>query len=144
MKILVINGPNLNRIQDRDPDNYGLLSLVEIEDILKKKYPKVEFSFHQSNHEGTIIDILQSFEGDGVIINPGAFTHTSIAIRDCLEYIDILKVEVHLSDFTNREDFRKINYISEVVSLTIAGHHHLGYIEAVDYIIKTLKNKGKI
>ncbi|MDR2867071.1 MAG: 3-dehydroquinate dehydratase [Acholeplasmatales bacterium] len=143
MKILILNGPNLNKINLRAKPIYGSLSLEEIEALITQTYPKINFIFKQTNHEGTMIDILQDFDGEAIIINPGAYTHTSIALRDCLEYLNILKVEVHLSDFTNREDFRKKNYISEVVNLTISGNYHLGYLQAVDYIIKHLKIREK-
>jgi len=139
MKILILNGPNLNNIHKRDHLYYGNLTLDQINENIKKTYPDIEFVFKQTNHEGEIIDILQDFVGNGIIINPGGYTHTSIAIRDALEYINILKVEVHLSDIYHRESFRKINYISDVVNLSIIGHKEKGYYEAIDYIIETLK-----
>ncbi|MGL4949121.1 MAG: type II 3-dehydroquinate dehydratase [Anaeroplasmataceae bacterium] len=135
--ILVINGPNMNMLGKRDPSIYGSLSLNDIEKIiLKEDY--FNYLFYQSNHEGCIIDKIQSEKYDALIINPAAFTHTSIALRDCLEVLMCPKVEVHLSDVNNREDFRKINYIKGVCDKSIYGKKEQGYIEAIKYIKQVL------
>jgi len=141
MKILVINGPNLGKLPQRDKALYGFKSIDQINEELKNKYQNIKFRFIQTNHEGIIIDELEKFGGDAIVINPGAYTHTSIAIRDALESIKKLKVEVHLSDIYNREDFRKINYICDVVDKTIIGKQDYGYFLAVEYIIEKLSKK---
>lgn len=135
MKITIINGPNLNMLKKRDKSQYGNYSLKEINKLIKKTFPNHKFIFYQSNHEGKIIDYLQNLKSDALIINPAAFTHTSIGIRDALEMIKIPKVEVHLSDPYTREDFRKTNYIKEVVNKTYKGLKEQSYIEAIKYII---------
>ena len=138
MKIAVINGPNLNMLGQRNSNHYGTLTLDEIEKKLIKSYPMIEFDFFQSNHEGTIIDIIQNLDADGLIINPAGYTHTSVSIRDALEIKTFIKVEVHLSDLKTREDFRQINLIKDVVDYSIAGKKELGYLEAVEYIKRNL------
>ena len=136
-KILVINGPNLNMLGLRDPKHYGTLTLDEINNMIKEE-TAFDFEFYQSNHEGAIVDKLQEYKKyDGIIINPAAYTHTSVAIHDALEIVDIVKVEVHLSKVDSREDFRKINFIRDVVDETFQGDGALSYIKAVRY----LKNK---
>ncbi|MFA5692053.1 MAG: type II 3-dehydroquinate dehydratase [Acholeplasmataceae bacterium] len=135
MTITIINGPNLNKLNKRDKSQYGNYTLKEINQLIKKTFPNHKFIFYQSNHEGKIIDYLQKIKSDALIINPAAFTHTSIGIRDTLEMILIPKVEVHLSNPNNREDFRKINYIKDVVNKTFKGLKEQSYIEAIKYII---------
>lgn len=136
-KILVINGPNLNMLGLRDPNHYGSLTLTAINELMAKD-KKVIFYFYQSNHEGKIVDCIQRFaEYDGLIINPAAYTHTSVAIHDALEIVNIPKVEVHLSNVDNREDYRKINFVRDVVDAHFSGEKELSYLKAVDY----LKNK---
>ena len=136
-KILVINGPNLNMLGLRDPKHYGTQTLDEINNMIKEE-TAFDFEFYQSNHEGSIVDKLQEYKKyDGIIINPAAYTHTSVAIHDALEIVDIIKVEVHLSKVDSREDFRKINFIRDVVDETFQGDGALSYIKAVRY----LKNK---
>src|SRR5574344_1753379 len=110
MKILSISGPNLNLLGKREEKHYGKMTLEELNTLLEKQFPEVEFTFFQSNHEGLIIDIIQTYNNyDAIMINPAAYTHTSIGIRDALDIATIPKVEIHLSDITNRESFRKIN-----------------------------------
>jgi len=135
MKIAVIHGPNLNILGKRDPKHYGTLTLDQINQTITDHFSHVDFIFFQSNHEGEIIDFIQDLTVDALVINAAAYTHTSVAIRDALELLDIPKVEVHLSDITNREDFRKVNYIKDVVDQTFYGKKEQSYLEAIDYIL---------
>ena len=141
MKILVLNGPNLNLLGLREPDVYGAITLDEINLSLQAlaKALGVQVDFFQSNHEGSIIDYLQDLQTDALIINAGAYTHTSIAIRDALVMLSIPKVEVHLSDVDNREDFRKINYIRDVVDYHVVGKKEQSYIEAIRFLLKNIE-----
>jgi len=140
MTILIINGPNLNLLGQREPSVYGYKSyrnlIQETKAYAKKK--GVKLKFYQSNHEGNIIDYLQKKQAtaNGIIINPGALTHYSYAIRDCLSAIDLPKVEVHLSNINTREAFRKKSVIRDVVNKTIMGKGFQGYCEAIDYFIE--------
>ena len=138
MNILIINGPNLNMLGIREPDVYGTETLDDLENLIKKERgEKHQISFFQSNHEGEIIDAIHRayFEKfDGIVINPGAYTHTSIAIMDALKSVPIPSVEVHISDPMQREDFRKTSYTSLAVIKTIKGHGFNGYIEAIDLL----------
>ena len=139
MKLLVINGPNLNMLGIREPDVYGKQTyadlLAKIETYCAEK--GVEVEFYQSNHEGDIVDKIQSAYGcfDGIVLNPAAYTHTSIAIPDALKAVGIPTVEVHISDISAREAFRQISYVSPVAKKTIAGKGFDGYIEAVDFFL---------
>ncbi|MGE4319925.1 MAG: type II 3-dehydroquinate dehydratase [Acholeplasmataceae bacterium] len=138
MNLLVIHGPNLNMLGYRKEEHYGRMTLEDLYDTLTDEFPSIEFTFFQSNYEGEIIEVLQDTFNtpyDAVLINPGAYTHTSIAIRDALEIVKIPKVEVHLSDIDNREDFRKIDYIKDVVSKRFMGHQIDSYIQAIAYIL---------
>ena len=135
-KILVINGPNLNMLGRRNKDHYGTKTLNDIIEMMKQEDYFI-YDFFQSNHEGDIVSKIQEgFNYDGLIIDPAAYTHTSIAIHDALELLDIPKIEVHLSDVNNREEFRKINYISSVCDHTITNLREDGYIEAIKYLKK--------
>lgn len=141
MKILVINGPNLNFLGIREPAIYGkedYKSLVKmIED--KAKAENITVECFQSNHEGAIIDRLQQSyfdDTEGIVINPGAYTHYSYAIRDALASIVVPKVEVHISEISEREDFRHISVTKEVCDMQICGHGLLGYLEAIDFLLK--------
>lgn len=140
MKIQVINGPNMNMLGIREPEIYGSLTLEEINLRLKEKGDElgVELSFFQSNHEGDIIDRIQECYGksDGIIINPGAYTHYSIAIRDAIAAVGIPTVEVHLSDINSREDFRKISVIKSVCQKQVWGKGIHSYIEALEFLAK--------
>ena len=123
-KILIINGPNLNMLGKREPDVYGSTTLKELEKICTDESKKLDFdiSFFQSNSEAEIIDEIQKCHNyQGLIINAGAFTHTSIAIHDALKILKIPKIEVHISNIYNREEFRKKSFISPVVNGIIAG-----------------------
>ena len=144
MKILVVNGPNLNFLGIREPEVYGKETYEDLVNYLKEvaKKHSVEVVVKQSNCEGKIIDYLQEayFEKfDGIIINPGAYTHYSYAIRDAISSVMIPTVEVHLSDITKREEFRKISVIREVCYKTIFGKHFKGYEEAI-LLLKDKKN----
>jgi 3-dehydroquinate dehydratase-2 len=138
MKILVINGPNLNMLGKRPKEHYGSKTLDEINQMIKESAPMYEFMFFQSNHEGAIVDRIQVLDYDAIIINPAAYTHTSVAIRDALEIVDKPKVEVHLSDVFNRDDFRKIDYIKDVCDTCITNLKEQSYIKAVEYLQKIL------
>ena len=138
-KILVINGPNLNMLGIREKEIYGkedynsLINYIKVE--ASRKGLKVDC--YQSNHEGDLVDRIQSayFEGvDGIVINPGAYTHTSVAILDALKSVNIKAVEVHISDIYNREDFRRISYIKDYCAKTIVNKGLNGYIEAIKYL----------
>lgn len=133
-RILVINGPNLNMLGKRPKEHYGTKTLDEINQMIKDYNKNICFIFFQSNHEGDIIDRIQQLDYDGLIINPGAYTHTSVAIHDALEIVDCPKVEVHLSDVFNRESFRKIDFVKDVCDITITNLKEQGYIEAVKYL----------
>lgn len=135
MKIAVIHGPNLNMLGKRNPKHYGTLTLNQMNQTIIDHFSDIDFIFLQSNHEGEIIDFIQTLTVDALVINAAAYTHTSVAIRDALELLDIMKVEVHLSDITNREDFRKINYIKDVVDQTFYGKKEQSYLEAIEYIL---------
>lgn len=136
MKILCVNGPNLNMLGKRDPIQYGKMTLEMLNESIEVKFPDVTFDFFQSNHEGAIIDKLQQYENyDAILINPAAFTHSSIGIRDILEIILLPKAEVHLSDITKREDFRKVNYITEVVDKTFYGEKENSYYKAIGFLL---------
>lgn len=136
MKILILHGPNLNLLGQREKIIYGSDTQNELFDSIKNHFPEIDFSFFQSNHEGKIIDkIHESLDTfNALIINPGAFAHYSYAIRDAIAAISVPSIEVHLSDVFNREDFRKNLIISDVCKATISGKGLNGYIEAVNKI----------
>ncbi len=139
MKILVINGPNLNMLGIREPDIYGKSTYQDLTDKIEKAATQrgCSIEIFQSNHEGAIVDKIQEAfcVFDGIIINPAAYTHTSIAILDALKAVAIPTVEVHISDVTEREDFRKISYVSLIAEKTICGKGFDGYIEALDFLL---------
>lgn len=138
-KILVINGPNLNMLGIREPDIYGKQTFAALEEFIRSSAKELELqvSLFQSNHEGEIVDIIQSTYGlyDGIVINPAAYTHTSVAILDALKAVGIPTVEVHLSDINSREEFRKHSFVSLVAKKTIAGLGFEGYRQALKYFI---------
>ena len=138
MKLLVINGPNLNMLGIREPDIYGKQSFNDLEAFIKSSATElgVEVSLFQSNHEGEIIDVIQSAYRvfDGIIINPAAYTHTSIGILDALKSVDLPTVEVHLSDINGREEFRKHSYVSMVAKKTVCGLGFDGYRQAILFL----------
>ena len=140
MKILVINGPNLNLLGSREPEIYGTTTYAELCRQLHAHAEElgVELEIYQSNHEGDLVDQVQSAYGvfDGLILNPAAYTHTSIALLDALQAVRIPAVEVHLSDVNNREAFRRISYIRQACIASISGHGIRGYLEAMDLLVK--------
>jgi 3-dehydroquinate dehydratase-2 len=139
MKILVINGPNINMLGIREPAIYGSENFAtlcgNIESYAKEN--GIEVKLFQSNHEGDLVDEIQKAysQFDGIVINPGAYTHTSIAILDAVKAVGIPTVEVHISDVSKREDFRQISYIRAACVKTISGHGINGYIEALEFLI---------
>jgi 3-dehydroquinate dehydratase II len=139
MRILIINGPNLDILGKREPAIYGTLTLRDIENRLKEKFPNVKFEFYQSNSEGPIIDALHialDSVPDGVILNPGAFTHYSYAIRDAVAALKIPIIEVHLSNVQAREEFRRESVIAPACKGVIAGFGARVYDLAVEYILE--------
>lgn len=142
MKLYIINGPNLNMLGIREPEIYGKLTLQDIESKINLYCAKnqIDVEFYQSNHEGEIVDIIQSAykKADGIIINPAAYTHTSVAILDALKAVDVDTVEVHLSDVDEREDFRKLSYVSLFAKKVIKGKGVDGYIEAIDFFLNII------
>ena len=138
MRILVINGPNINMLGIREPDIYGRRTYEDLVLLIKEEAEKrdIYVDFFQSNHEGMIVDKIQSALGkfDGLIINPAAYTHTSVAILDALKAVNIPSVEVHISDPDEREDFRKISYVRYYCEKTISGKGFDGYVQAVVYL----------
>ena len=140
MKLLVINGPNLNMLGIREPGIYGKSSYADLVRLIGDHCAArgVEVDFFQSNHEGDIVDKIQEAYGvfDGIVINPAAYTHTSVAILDALKAVGIPTVEVHISDINAREEFRKFSYVSMVAKQTIAGKGFDGYLEAVDVLLQ--------
>lgn len=139
MKILVLNGPNLNNLGSRDNILYGSLTLAKIEEIVKSEYPDIEFEFFQSNHEGELIEKVQNAakKFNGLIINPGGYAHTSVTLRDALAECTVPKVEVHLSHLVKREEFRQNLITASGCDGYLSGFKEKGYLAAV-YLIKQL------
>jgi 3-dehydroquinate dehydratase type II len=135
MKILIINGPNLNLLGLREPDIYGRRTYHDLIEMIRAEAERlgVAVEFTQSNHEGALVDAIQAAYGvfDGIVINPGAYTHTSIALLDAVKAVDIPTVEVHISDPDVREEFRKVSYIRAACVASIKGHGLEGYLEAL-------------
>ena len=140
MKLLVINGPNLNMLGIREPSIYGKSTYADLVALIEEHAKKtgVEVECFQSNHEGCLVDKIQEAYGkiDGIVINPGAYTHTSVAILDALKSVGIPAVEVHISDVDSREEFRKISYITAYCVKRITGRGFDGYLEAMDFLNK--------
>ena len=140
MKILVINGPNINMLGIREPEHYGKETYSDLVSKIQKHcdVKNVDVKIFQSNHEGDLVDEIQKACGNagGIVINPGAYTHTSIAILDAVKSVNIPTVEVHISNVEEREDFRQISYIRLACIKTITGHGTDGYLEAIDYLIE--------
>ena len=138
MKILVINGPNLNMLGIREPDIYGKQDFRALESFIRSSAEEFghTVTLFQSNHEGEIVDVIQAAYGvfEGLVINPAAYTHTSVAILDALKAVGIPTVEVHLSDIQSRDEFRKFSYVSLVAEKTICGLGFEGYREALSYL----------
>ena len=141
MKILVINGPNINMLGIREKHIYGSENYEALLELCKKTAEElgVELECYQSNHEGDLVDKIQWAyfnDVDGIVINPGAYTHTSIAILDAVKAVSIPTVEVHISKVEEREDFRQISYIRQACCKTITGHGIKGYAEAMEFLVK--------
>ncbi len=138
MKIFVINGPNLNMLGVREPDHYGKETYADLVEKIKAhcKSKNIEVELFQSNHEGALVDEIQRAYGtaQGIVINPGAYTHTSIALLDALKAVSIPTVEVHISKVEEREDFRQISYVRLACVKTITGKGTDGYLEAIDFL----------
>ena len=148
MKIYIINGPNLNMLGIREPDKYGNTGYAALIDMLTKHCVECGVTpvFYQSNHEGDLVDKIQEayFEGaDGIVINPGAYTHTSIALLDAVKATSLPCVEIHISKVEEREDFRQVSYIRAACIKTITGHGVQGYAEALDHLVAYVREKNE-
>lgn len=136
MKILIMNGPNLNMLGVREPEKYGTKTLAEINSEISDYCAEkgIEAEFFQSNYEGALIEKIHSARGifDGIVLNAGAFTHYSYALRDAIPIVEIPVIEVHLTDITKREDFRKISVISPVCAAQISGYGDKSYIKGIE------------
>ena len=138
MKLLIINGPNLNLLGKREPGVYGVASAESIFEALQREYPDVDFEYFQSNIEGELVDAIQKADGlfDGVVLNAGGYTHTSVALRDAIAAVGVDVVEVHISNVLSREEFRHTSLIGGVCRGSIAGFGPDSYRLAVDYFVK--------
>lgn len=144
-KVLILNGPNLNRLGLRKPDIYGSKTMAQILLDIQRRWPEVHFVYQQSNHEGGLIDWIQlTSEGtneltneryDGIVLNAGGYSHTSVALRDAVEECGLPVVEVHISDITKREPFRRTSLLTDVCAHSIIGHGTDGYQEAVEWLL---------
>ena len=153
MKIVIINGPNLNLLGRREPNIYGTKSMEQVVLEIQQAYPDVYFEYRQSNHEGDLIDWVQGYglasledaancyslkvkdTVEGIILNAGGYTHTSIALRDAVACCDVPVVEVHISNIAEREDFRRVSLLTDVCAHSIIGQGTDGYLQAVEWII---------
>ena len=147
MKILIINGPNINMLGIREPDQYGRESYADLCKKIEAHCEKkgVDFEIYQSNHEGALVDKIQEAyfnSTGGIVINPGAYTHTSIALLDAVKSVSSPTVEVHISKVEEREDFRQISYIRLAAVKTITGKGVRGYLEAMDFLVEMIRNEG--
>ena len=145
MKILVLNGPNINMLGIREPNIYGRETHQTLVEKINQHATAigVEVECKQSNHEGVLVDEIQAAYGrvDGIVLNPAAYTHTSIALLDALKAVSIPAVEIHISAVENREDFRQISYVRAACIATISGHGTDGYLEAIDLLCEHLTDK---
>lgn len=154
MTIVILNGPNLNRLGVRKPEIYGRKTMAQILLEIQQRWPDVHFVYKQSNYEGELIDLLQSINNDemiaamplnddaerlndvhGIVLNAGGYSHTSVALRDAVEESEVPVVEVHISDITKREPFRRISLLTDVCAQSIIGHGTDGYAQAVEYLL---------
>ena len=148
MQILILNGPNLNRLGTRKPEIYGTRTMAQILLDIQRQWPDVHFVYKQSNHEGDLIDWIQEANEQspmtndqsptGIVLNAGGYSHTSVALRDAVEESEVPVVEVHISDITKREPFRRTSLLTDVCAHSIIGKGVKGYEEAVQYIITTV------
>ncbi len=135
-EIFVINGVNLGTLGRRRPEDYGTLTLNDIEKLLRDEFPETSFEFRQTDHEGEMVGFIrEAAESAGVIINPGAWTHYSYALHDALESVDVPKVEVHLSNVHAREEWRRRSVVSSVVDAVVAGMGAFSYVAAIAYVL---------
>ncbi|MCI5687418.1 MAG: type II 3-dehydroquinate dehydratase [Emergencia sp.] len=145
MKILVINGPNINMLGIREPEIYGKATYFDLMEYVEKAASRlgVEVAFFQSNHEGAMVDAIQEAYGkfDGIVMNPAAYTHTSVALLDALKSVGIPAVEVHISDVRQREDFRQVSYVRKACVATVMGKGFDGYVEAMEVLCEKAKEK---
>ena len=145
MKIRVINGANINMLGIREPDIYGRVTYEDLVKMIEEhaKEQGVEVKVLQSNHEGDLVDMIQECyqKFDGIVINPGAYTHTSVAILDALKAVSVPAVEVHISKVDEREDFRQVSYVRQACIKTITGQGVNGYLMAIDHLIQVLEEK---
>lgn len=140
MKIFVINGPNINMLGMREPEIYGTGTYEDLVRYITVEAEKLgaEVTFFQSNHEGALVDAIQQAYGkyDGIVINPAAYTHTSVALLDAVKAVGITTVETHISDPDTREDFRKVSFIRAACAATISGRGFAGYVDAIKYLLE--------
>ncbi|MCI9214352.1 MAG: type II 3-dehydroquinate dehydratase [Oscillospiraceae bacterium] len=145
MKLLFLNGPNLNMLGIREPDIYGKQTYADLENYIRAFCGElgIECEVFQSNHEGALVDAIQSAYGrmDGIVMNPAAYTHTSVALLDALKAVGLPAVEVHISDVSRREDFRQVSYVRLACRKTFAGYGFEGYKLAAEYLLE-MKNGG--
>lgn len=138
MRILVLNGPNLNLLGVREPGIYGSSTYQDLENMIKThaEEKNIYVEIKQTNYEGVLVDEIQNALGnfDGIVINPAAYTHTSVAILDAAKAVNLPMVEVHISDVSKREDFRQISYIRAACKTTISGRGFKGYLDAIDFL----------
>ena len=146
MRILILNGPNLNRLGLRKPELYGTKTMAQILLEIQQNWPEVHFVYKQSNHEGDLIDWIQdaakplqdgssNLQVQGIVLNAGGYSHTSVALRDAVEESEVPVVEVHISDIKAREPFRQVSLLTDVCAHSIIGHGTNGYQEAVEWIL---------
>jgi len=147
-RIVILNGPNLNCLGRRDPELYGNRSMEQVMLDIQRNYPQIYFTYYQSNHEGDLIDRLQEpLKNEntdiepisGIVLNAGGYTHTSVALRDAVALCPVPVVEVHITDISQREPFRRVSLLTDVCAHRIVGHGTDGYLEAVAWLLNNLK-----
>ncbi len=147
MHILVLNGPNLNMLGIREPEHYGTQTLADLEQMLHAEADRLGITVEcfQSNHEGALVDKIQAAYGraDGILINPAAYTHTSVALLDAVKAVSIPTVEVHISDPDTRDEFRKVSYIRQACIATVKGKGFPGYLEGLGILVRAVTASGK-
>ena len=147
MHIAIINGPNLNLLGKREPSIYGIRSMEQVLVDIQRAHPNVYLEYHQSNHEGDLIDWVQEFgllalnqePCDGIVLNAGGYTHTSVALRDAVACCQVPVVEVHISNITQREEFRRVSLLTDICTHAIIGHGTDGYMQAIEWILSRNK-----
>ncbi len=147
MRIVIINGPNLNLLGKREPSIYGIRSMEQVLVDIQRAHPNVYLEYHQSNHEGDLIDWVQEFgllalnqePCDGIVLNAGGYTHTSVALRDAVACCQVPVVEVHISNITQREEFRRVSLLTDICTHAIIGHGTDGYMQAIEWMINQQK-----